>query len=199
MLLNHNRFQPEIDWHQNKHISVTSYTKCHKTNTRNFAEVSHPIQKTRELLTRLKGKIGDFQNFNGLFFKLWYLSSFMIFCPCQYRVLLGRIKTHHSLLIVSKNDRNGGVWQSGISKSLAEYVQDPVCFVNVQSSLHENVVFSVCAHLDNAAYIICIKDQRDQLLYFETESETGIFRVSISRPSPRLKFSESQFPDRVRD
>ena len=41
--------------------------------------------------------------------------------------------------------------------------------------------------------------QRDQLFYFETESETGIFRVSISRPGPRLKFSESQFRDRVRD
>ena len=29
-------------------------------------------------------------------------------------------------------------------------------FVNVQSSLHENVVFSVCAHLCNAAYVIFI-------------------------------------------
>ena len=55
-----------------------------------------------------------------------------------------------------KNDRNGGVWQSGISKSLAEYVQRPVCFVNVQLSLHENVVFSVCALMDNAAYNIFI-------------------------------------------
>ena len=41
-----------------------------------------------------------------------------------------------------KNDRNGGIWQSRISKSLAEYVKRPVCLVNVQSSLHENVVFS---------------------------------------------------------
>ena len=55
-----------------------------------------------------------------------------------------------------KNDRNGGIWQSGISKFLTENVQRPVCFVNVQSSLHENVVFSVCAHMDNAAYIISI-------------------------------------------
>ena len=55
-----------------------------------------------------------------------------------------------------KNDRNGGIWQSGISKSLAEYVQRPVCFVNVQSSLHENVVFSVCARMCNAAYVIFI-------------------------------------------
>ena len=31
-----------------------------------------------------------------------------------------------------------------------------VCFVNVQSSLHENVVFSVCVCVVNAAYIIFI-------------------------------------------
>ena len=36
-------------------------------------------------------------------------------------------------------------------------------------------------------------------LSFETESETNIFLVSISRPSPRLKLSESQPRDRVRD
>ena len=29
-----------------------------------------------------------------------------------------------------KNDRNGGIWQSGISKSLAENVQHRVFFVN---------------------------------------------------------------------
>ena len=55
-----------------------------------------------------------------------------------------------------KNDRNGGIWQSGISTSLAEYVQHRVCLVIVQSSLHENVIFSVCARMDNAAYIIFI-------------------------------------------
>ena len=38
----------------------------------------------------------------------------------------------------------------------AEYVQRRVCFVNVQSSLHENVVFSVCARMCNAAYVIFI-------------------------------------------
>ena len=38
----------------------------------------------------------------------------------------------------------------------AEYVQCRVCFVNVQSSLHENDVFSVCAFMGNAAYIIFI-------------------------------------------
>ena len=57
---------------------------------------------------------------------------------------------------IKKNDRNGCKWQSGISKSLEEYVQPPVFFVNVQSSFHENVVFSVCAQMCNAAYIIFI-------------------------------------------
>ena len=38
----------------------------------------------------------------------------------------------------------------------AEYVQRRVCFVNVQSSLHNNVVFSVCVHMGNATYFICI-------------------------------------------
>ena len=37
-----------------------------------------------------------------------------------------------------------------------EYVQRRVCFVNVQSSLHSNVVFSLCARMGNAACIICI-------------------------------------------
>ena len=38
----------------------------------------------------------------------------------------------------------------------AEYVQRHVCFVNVQSSLHENVVFSVSARTFIAAYVIFI-------------------------------------------
>ena len=38
----------------------------------------------------------------------------------------------------------------------AKYVQRRVCFVNLQSSLHENVVFSVCALMCNAAYVIYI-------------------------------------------
>ena len=38
----------------------------------------------------------------------------------------------------------------------AEYVQRRVCFNNVQSSLHENVVFYVCARMCNAAYVIFI-------------------------------------------
>ena len=38
----------------------------------------------------------------------------------------------------------------------AEYVQRRVRFVSVQSSLHENVVFSVCARMCNATYFIFI-------------------------------------------
>ena len=38
----------------------------------------------------------------------------------------------------------------------AEYVQRRVGFVNVQSSLHENDVFFVCACMDKAANIISI-------------------------------------------
>ena len=38
----------------------------------------------------------------------------------------------------------------------AEYVQRRVRFVNLQSSLHENVVFSVSARMCNAAYAIYI-------------------------------------------
>ena len=37
-----------------------------------------------------------------------------------------------------------------------DIVQRPVCFINVQSSLHENVVFSVCVQMGNAVYIIFI-------------------------------------------
>ena len=55
-----------------------------------------------------------------------------------------------------KNDRNGGIWQRGISESLAEHVQRCVGFVNIHSSLHKNVAFSLCACKDNAAYIIFI-------------------------------------------
>ena len=62
----------------------------------------------------------------------------------------GRIDFGYVYGLEEKNDRNGGIWQSGISKSLAEYVQHRVCLIIVQSSLHENVVFSVCARMDNA-------------------------------------------------
>ena len=43
------------------------------------------------------------------------------------------------------------------------------------------------------------RNQRDQVFISETESKTWIFRVSITRPSPRLEFSKSQFWDQVQD
>ena len=55
-----------------------------------------------------------------------------------------------------KNDRNGGIWPSGISKSLAEYVKYCVCYLNVQSSLHDIVAYSVCARMDKVACIMFI-------------------------------------------
>ena len=36
------------------------------------------------------------------------------------------------------------------------------------------------------------RDQPDHVLIFKTESETGIFRLLVLRPSPRLEFSEPQ-------
>ena len=44
------------------------------------------------------------------------------------------------------------------SPKLTEYriFQRRVCIVNVQLSLHENVIVSVCVRMDNAAYIIFI-------------------------------------------
>ena len=38
----------------------------------------------------------------------------------------------------------------------AEYVQRRVCFVNGQSYLYDNVFFSVCALMCNAAYVMFI-------------------------------------------
>ena len=36
----------------------------------------------------------------------------------------------------------------------AEYVKRSVCFANIQSSLHENVIFSFCARMGNDPYIM---------------------------------------------
>ena len=44
--------------------------------------------------------------------------------------------------------------QKGEKYRKAEYVQRRVCFVYLQSSLQENVVFSVCVRMGNAAYFI---------------------------------------------
>ena len=78
---------------------------------------------------------------------------FAYFCLTRTCVYTFRLSKSYR---IRKNYRNDGIWQSGISKSLAEYVKGCVCFINVQSSLHDNVVFSVCARMDNAAYIMFI-------------------------------------------
>ena len=74
----------------------------------------------------------------------------------QFFVQWHSMRQKFNISLRNKNDRNGGIWHSGISKSLGEYVQQHVRFFNVQSSLHENVVFSVCAYMGNATYIIFI-------------------------------------------
>ena len=49
------------------------------------------------------------------------------------------------------------VYGRGESQNLERNMSSSsLCCVNVQSSLHENVVFSVFASMDNAAYIIFI-------------------------------------------
>ena len=70
-------------------------------------------------------------------------STFLFFhCQCFSQVGLNL-----------KTDCNGGIWQSGILKSLAEC---QVLCVLRQCTLHDNVVFSVCARMDNAMYIMFI-------------------------------------------
>ena len=71
--------------------------------------------------------------------------SFLEFCQAQFKhaksllafATQGSVKVLYKQVfhksgppLNKKNDRNGGIWQSGISKSL-EYVQRPVRFVNV--------------------------------------------------------------------
>ena len=66
----------------------------------------------------------------------------------------------------------------------AEYVQHHVRFVNVQSSLPENVVFSVCAHMGNAVYIIFIMwnsiSGLDAWYYFRFNISCGVAVIGRS-------------------
>ena len=48
------------------------------------------------------------------------------------------------------------MWHRALFFPLEEYVQRRVCFVNLLSSLHENVIFSVYSRMGNAANIIFI-------------------------------------------
>ena len=60
---------------------------------------------------------------------------------------------HEEITVICKKLQQRRLWQSGILKSLVEYVQHRVCFVNIQFFLQENVVFFVCVFKDNAVYI----------------------------------------------
>ena len=66
-----------------------------------------------------------------------------------------------------------------------EYVQRHVCFVNVQSSLPENVVFSASARMDNAAYNIFIMWNSISCLsawyYFRFNVSCGVAIIVRSR------------------
>ena len=55
--------------------------------------------------------------------------------------------------VQQKNDRNGGVWQSGISKALAEYVQRRVCYVNVQSSLRSSSSLRLSSFFRSSSFL----------------------------------------------
>ena len=71
----------------------------------------------------------------------------------------------------------------------AEYVQHCVRFVNVKSSLPENVIFSVCAHMGNAAYIIFIMwnsiSGLDAWYYFRFNVSYG---VAVTVRSNQIEF-----------
>ena len=64
--------------------------------------------------------------------------------------ILDRQGLHKSFKNAAKRSRQHA------GKRYWEYAQRHVCFVNVQSTLHENVVFSVCARMCNAVYVISI-------------------------------------------
>ena len=67
-----------------------------------------------------------------------------------------------------------------------EYVQRRVCFVYLQLSLHENVVFSVCTRMDNASYIIFIMwnsiSSLDTWYHFQFNIRCG---VAVTGRSPK--------------
>ena len=67
----------------------------------------------------------------------------------------------------------------------AEYVQRRVCFINVQSSLHTNVVFLVCARMCNAAYIFIMWNSTsglDACYHFRLNISCGVPVTVRSHP-----------------
>ena len=81
---------------------------------------------------------------------------------CDYSLrfltrLPGRPLWKKTMILVEDFLKNGEDYKIKMPSIMkTNNVQRRVCFVNVQSSLHENVVFSVCAHMCNAAYVIFI-------------------------------------------
>ena len=103
-------------FHVQEHLRYL-WIQCDLTNTaEKFLEKLYLLKSLRVLrLDEMKGFT------EGFFF--------------QILAVLPALEVH-----INKNDRNGGIWQSGNSKSLAEHVQHCACLVIVQSSLHENVL-----------------------------------------------------------
>ena len=56
-------------------------------------------------------------------FSLFFFCNFLFFRDLQGLIYFFRGLNARNEATIQKNDRNGGVWQSRISKSLAEYVQ----------------------------------------------------------------------------
>ena len=102
-----------------------------------------------------------------------------------------------SSLSVIKLVRQGLYWRRS-----GEYVQRHVSFVNVQSSLHENVVFSVSVRMGNATHIIFIMlnsiSSLDTWYHFRLNTSCGVavkvrshqekFDVNVYREGGKRKF-----------
>ena len=64
---------------------------------------------------------------------------------------LGQSRSHTVWILQPGAGLEKLVRQRSYWRRRGEYIQRRVCFINTQSSLHESVVFSVCACLANAA------------------------------------------------
>ena len=103
----------------------------------------------------------DLMNFL-LWFKMWWLSSYGLWFddfPLLFLIwwlssvcdpMYWRKKNHE------KNDRNGSYMAERNLQISSGICPVPFVLRQCTMSLHENMVFSVCACMDNAAYIIFI-------------------------------------------
>ena len=74
----------------------------------------------------------------------------------SYRSQLASNSWHKGRVPIEKCPHGGSSQSVAQANWVGEYVQRLVCFVNIRSSLHENIVFSVCVRMGNVAYIIFI-------------------------------------------